>query len=194
MERHEQRGWWGRNWKWAVPSGCLMVVVLAFAGCAALIGGAFSMMRNTAAFEQAMDRVQSHPGAVAALGEPIEAGWAMTGDFKDNGATGEANYAIPVSGPKGAGTLFVEARKRNGTWEFQLLNLVPDDGSAMINLLGADEAPAADVMLPPADEAGGDAPAWDEAPADESGTDEADGADASDDGYRNNNSADSARL
>jgi len=124
----EQPGWWRRNWKWAAPSGCLLVLLLAFGGCMALVAGVFGMMKNTGAYVQAIERVQQNPDAVAALGEPITAGWMMSGSFNDNGDTGDAEYSVPVSGPRGSGTLVVRAIKRGGRWSFSELTLLPDGG------------------------------------------------------------------
>ena len=61
----DRRGWWTRNWKWAAPSGCLLVLLLAFGGCVAFVAGIFGMMKNTAAYTQAMDRLQSSRAAAA---------------------------------------------------------------------------------------------------------------------------------
>ena len=148
----DRRGWWSRHWKWAVPSGCLLVVLLAFGGCVALVVGAFATLKDTGAYSQAIGRVQHSPEAVALLGEPIEAGWMMQGEFADHGATGDADYSVPVSGPRGRGTLYVEARKSGGRWTFRVLTLVPDDG-AEIDLRtpeersgrNGDDAPASDT-------------------------------------------------
>src|SRR5688572_25230223 len=141
-------GWWSRNWKWAVPSGCLMVVLLAFGGCVGLVATVFGMMKNTGAYEQAMTRLQVSPAAIAVLGEPIRAGWMVSGNVSENGATGEANYSVPVSGPRGSGTLYVEARKSTGRWTFQVLTLVPDGGGEPVDLRTPDEA----ALPPPVDD------------------------------------------
>ena len=125
----DRRGWWTRNWKWAAPSGCLLVLLLAFGGCVAFVAGIFGMMKNTAAYTQAMDRLQSSPEAIAALGEQITAGWMISGNDHETGSTGEANYAIPVTGPRGGGTLYIEARKSAGRWTFRVLTLAPDTGA-----------------------------------------------------------------
>lgn len=135
----DQRGWWSRNWKWAAPSGCLLVLLLAFGGCVGMVATVFGMMKNTGAYEQAMARLQHSPEAIAVLGTPIRAGWMISGNVSETGATGEANYSVPVSGPRGSGTLYVEARKSAGRWSFRVLTLVPDDGGESIDLRSADE-------------------------------------------------------
>ena len=125
----DRRSWWTRHWKWAAPSGCLVIVLLLFGGCVALFSGVYGMVKNTGAYTQAIERVQSHPAAVAALGEPITTGWMLQGHVEDHGATGSADYSVPVSGPRGGGTLYIEARKSAERWTFRVLRLVPDDGA-----------------------------------------------------------------
>ena len=155
----DQPGWWKRNWKWAAPSGCLLVVLLAFGGCVALMTTAVGMMKNTGAYEQALERVKSNPDAIALLGEPIEASWMISGNVHEDGAVGEANYSVPVSGPRGAGTLYVEARKSTGRWTFEVLTLVPQGDGERIDLRTDAEAAAADPDPDPdSDDGDGEAP------------------------------------
>jgi hypothetical protein len=130
----DQPGWWKRNWKWAVPSGCLMVVILLFGGCVALMTAAVGAMKSSGAYEQAIDRLKEHPGAIAVLGEPITASWMISGNFHEGGGKGTADYSVPVSGPRGGGKLYVEARKSAGRWTFEVLTLVPDGDAEPIDL------------------------------------------------------------
>lgn len=138
MHDQPRRSWWGRNWKWAAPSGCLLLVVLAIGGCAAFFAFVVGSMKSTGAYAEAIERVQRNPDAIAALGEPITASWMIEGHFNDSGDTGDARYSLPVSGPNGSGTLRVQAVKRDGIWRFQQLELAPEGGGT-IELLTPDE-------------------------------------------------------
>ena len=124
----DRRSWWTRHWKWAAPSGCLVIVLLLFGGCVAQFSGVYGMVKDTGAYTQAIERVRSNPDAVAVLGTPVTTGWMLEGRVDDRGATGTADYSVPVSGPRGSGTLHIEARKSGGRWTFRELRLVPDDG------------------------------------------------------------------
>ncbi len=70
---------------------------------------------------------------IAALGTPIEDGLVPSGKTNVNGPTGEADIAIPISGPKGKGTIYAVGTKSAGKWEFSKL-AVQIDGGEMIDL------------------------------------------------------------
>jgi len=59
-----------------------------------------------------------HPVVIEALGAPIKEGFFVSGNTNVNGAAGEANLAIPISGPKGKGTIYVKATKALGRWSY----------------------------------------------------------------------------
>jgi hypothetical protein len=48
---------------------------------------------------------------IEAIGSPISQTGIVSGNTNVNGPNGEANLSIPLSGPKGKATLYVEARK-----------------------------------------------------------------------------------
>src|SRR6266540_6917924 len=110
--------WWKRNWKWFVPVGCFSIAVLfvVFVGSVVLI--VFSAVKSTDVYKDALARAKMHPAVIEALGSPITEGFLVSGNTNVNGAAGEANLSIPVSGPKGKGTIYVAARKSLGQWNY----------------------------------------------------------------------------
>ncbi|PYK13240.1 MAG: hypothetical protein DME65_02575 [Verrucomicrobia bacterium] len=110
--------WWKRNWKWFVPVGCLSTLVLfgAFIVSIALI--VFSAMKSTDVYKGALARAQAHPSVVESLGSPIKERFLVSGNTDVNGASGEANLSIPISGPNGKGTIYVAANKSLGQWNY----------------------------------------------------------------------------
>ena len=54
-----------------------------------------------------MARARANPEVVAALGEPIESGLLISGSINVEGSGGNVDVSIPISGPKGSGTLYV---------------------------------------------------------------------------------------
>lgn len=117
----EQRNWWGRNWKWFVPVGCLSILLLLAAFIALVMAFVFGMMKSSNPYSQALEVARSNPSVVAALGSPIEEGYFVSGKISENGPSGEAELAIPISGPRGAGTIYLEAHKSAGAWKFSTL-------------------------------------------------------------------------
>ena len=69
----------------------------------------------------ALARAQTNPAVIEVLGSPISQTGIVSGNSNVNGAVGEAYLSIPLRGPKGKATLYVEARKSADVWYFQTL-------------------------------------------------------------------------
>ena len=111
MNELPNTGWWARNWKWAVPMGCLGSLTFFAAFVAAIVFLVFGLMKSSDAYQEALAKAEASPAVQAALGQPIKEGLFTTGSINVNGSFGQAHLAIPISGPKGKGTIFVEAEK-----------------------------------------------------------------------------------
>ncbi len=118
-------GWWNRNWKWFLP-------VLIATGLALLAGFvlaiAFFVMRmisGSEPYQTALSRARGNAQVIAALGEPLEPGVFTMGNIATDGSGGgEANFAIPLHGPRGKATLHVEARRSADQWDYATLMVV----------------------------------------------------------------------
>ena len=151
MSRDDRTTWWSRNWKWFVPTGCATVVLVFALGIVALVGFVFGMIKHTGAYAEAVARAKADPAVIEALGTPIEEGFMVSGQISETGPSGTADMSIPLRGPRGAGTLYVEAKKSAGRWEYQRLVFEVGGTRRRIDLLGAAApAPLPDVE-PPAD-------------------------------------------
>src|SRR5262249_15565660 len=133
-------GWWSRNWKWFVPTGCFTLIVLAvvFVVCTVLF--VFGILKSTDVYKTAIERAKNDQRVTAALGTPIHDGVCVSGNTQYYGASGDANLAIPISGPKGKATLYAVATKSAGEWTFSKLR-VQVNGGEMIDLNENREAP-----------------------------------------------------
>jgi len=127
--------WWTRNWKWFVPLGCFTVALLflVFVGSIVLI--VFSAMKSTDVYKEALARTKADPAVTEALGSPIKDGFLVSGNTNVNGASGESNLAIPISGPKGKGTIYVSATKSLGRWIYSGLVVEVSGTHERIDLL-----------------------------------------------------------
>lgn len=115
-----RKNWFGRNWWWFLPTviGVPVALIVGF------IGGIFflvnTMMTSSQAYIDAMTVARQSNIVQTTLGTPIEDGWFTTGNINTSGlganSTGHASLAIPISGPKGKGTLYLDATKSAGQW------------------------------------------------------------------------------
>jgi Cytochrome oxidase complex assembly protein 1 len=131
MEQTEQRTWWGRNWKWILPLGCLVGVVFC-AGFAAIILGS---MRSSWACSEGVTLARHNEKVVEKLGEPIETGWLVSGSIKVAGPSGSADLAVPLHGPHNSGTLYVVAHEAAGQWRFDRAEVEVNGLEKRIDLL-----------------------------------------------------------
>lgn len=130
-----EKTWWDRNWKWFVPLGCLSGLTLLIGFVAAVLVFVFGLMKSSDAYRLAFAKAQQSRAAMATLGEPLKSGLFVSGNVHVNGPAGTANLAIPVSGPKGSGTLHLQATKSAGRWTFEQLFLDVTATGQRIDLL-----------------------------------------------------------
>jgi len=127
--------WWKRNWKWFVPLGCFSVALLFLAFVGSILVIVFSAMKSTDVYKEALGRAKADPAVIAALGSPIKDGFLLSGNTNVNGASGESNLAIPITGPKGKGTIYVSAKKSLGQWNYSGLVVEVGQTHERIDLL-----------------------------------------------------------
>jgi len=131
--------WWTRNWKWFVPTGCFTILILFAAFITLIVMIVFSAMKSSDVYKDALKRAKAEPAVIEALGSPIKDGMFVSGSTNVNGASGEANLAIPIYGPKGEGTLYVVAEKSVGAWNYSNLVVEVKKTKNRIDLLHEQE-------------------------------------------------------
>jgi hypothetical protein len=119
--------WFQRNWKWFVPIGCLSLLILFVLFVAGLCFAIFGLMKQSTPYQAALTRAQDNPELIASLGTPIKPGFLVEGSVQVQGHDGEAKLSFDVSGPKGAATVYVEAKETRGEWHYDVLEA--DDGT-----------------------------------------------------------------
>src|SRR5215831_6819370 len=127
--------WWKRNWKWFVPLGCFTVALLFVVFVGSILVIVFSAMKSTDVYKEALARAKADPAVIEALGLPIKDGFPVSGNTNVNSASGETNLAIPISGPKGKGTIYVSADKSLGQWNYSGLVVEVGQTHPRIDLL-----------------------------------------------------------
>jgi hypothetical protein len=144
MGPNAEMNWFDRNWKWFAPLACLWGLAVIVGFCALIVYFVFGLMKSSDVYKEALARAKANPAVVRALGVPIEEGLFVSGSIQVSGPSGNADLAIPLSGPRGKGKVFLEARKSAGRWSFSKLLVEVDETKERIDLLRPGEVP-----LPP---------------------------------------------
>ena len=130
---NRRKSWLGRYWIW------LLVAVLLCGGLFVL--GIFSLiigaMRGSDVAKEAVARAQSNALVAQRLGAPISEGWFVSGSINVSTGSGDADLTVPISGPKGKGTVYVKAMKTAGRWDYSLMQAAIDGSGDRIDLLAA---------------------------------------------------------
>ena len=135
MAHPVKANWWNRNWKWLVPVGCLSSLVLTAAFMALIMAFVFGLMKSSDAYKHALAKAKASPEVIDLLGTPIKEGYFPSGNINVSGSSGNADIAIPISGPKGSATIYLEAYKSSGEWAFSKLIVVQKISGKRIDLL-----------------------------------------------------------
>ena len=130
----QQKSWLARNWKWLLLAAFFGLIVFAVGVFALIMGG----IRSSDVAKEAVARAQSNPIVVQRLGAQIKEGWMMSGSINVSaGGSGDAELAVPISGPQGKATVYVTARKIAGTWNYsQMLAAIEGSGEKIDMLSG----------------------------------------------------------
>jgi hypothetical protein len=122
------------NWKLIIGLlvGFFALVIAAVCGLILLI---FSLMRGSDVATEALARARSNPTVVKRLGTPITEGWFVSGSLNVSTGSGDADLTVPISGPKGNGTIYLTAHKTAGTWTYSVLQVAIAGSGEKIDLL-----------------------------------------------------------
>jgi Cytochrome oxidase complex assembly protein 1 len=130
-----RRSWWGRNWKWLVPTGCLTLIGLGIIGVLAIVFTVFGLIKSSDPYKAAVARAKTDIRVQYALGMPIREGWYVSGETHVTGGSGKSDLTIPISGPKTRATIYAAATKSAGEWQFTELVVKVEHPPGTINLL-----------------------------------------------------------
>ncbi|HXU32753.1 MAG TPA: cytochrome c oxidase assembly factor Coa1 family protein [Thermoanaerobaculia bacterium] len=136
----ENKNWWGRNWKWFVPTGCMTLILLVGGCVGSIFMVATTAMKSSDVYKDALVKASADPAVVEALGTPLTTGFFTSGSINTSGPSGDAAFSIPLSGPKGKGTIQLEAKKSGGEWTYSTLVVEVKNPPQRIDLLAKPEA------------------------------------------------------
>ena len=131
-----RESWWKRNWKWAVPvGGCLTLIVMFLLFIGSIVYGVSSAFKESTPYKEAKSKAEQHPVVLEYIGKPIATNGIMTGEISVSNDNGKANITMPVKGPKGVGHIAVVGTKTNGVWSYSSMTVTIKDPEQTIDLL-----------------------------------------------------------
>ena len=134
--------WIKRHLAWVIALGVgggLLISALL------IVIAIFGWIKSSDAYQLAFARAAADSRVLAALGTPVESGILVSGNIAINGPSGSANLSIPVSGPKGKGTIYLRAQKSLGEWSLQALVFENEATHERSDLLSSGTAPASQM-------------------------------------------------
>lgn len=138
VKLHDRGRRWYEDWRWGL-AGCFGFMVLGVAAVGLVFLALMASFRSSDVYQEALSRARASSLVAESVGKPVEPGFFVMGninvEYKAGGhSTGEADLRIPISGPKGSGTIVSEATKVGGEWQFSRL-VVEVAGRGAIDLL-----------------------------------------------------------
>src|ERR1041385_1085037 len=130
-----RKSWFGRNWKWFIPTIILGPLFLLALFIGVIFSAVFGMMKSSEPYQHAVVMASQSAQVRAQLGSPVTPGWYATGNINVSGDSGDADIAIPLTGTLRHGTVYVTAKKSEGIWSYQRLEIEIDGAPDRINLL-----------------------------------------------------------
>lgn len=124
-------GWFGRNWKWAVPLFAIAFPLLACIGTSVVVGLVVQPQLDAFA-EVVQKRVEADPTIAANLGGAPHLTQKVAVGMKSSFISFEdavISFSVPVVGPNGRGVVAGNGRKGDNGVEISQISLhLPDRG------------------------------------------------------------------
>jgi hypothetical protein len=134
-----RRGWWGRNWKWVIPAGCLTAVGLCAGGVFLIMSIVLGTIKSTDVYQEAVARAQASPAVAQGLGNPVKPGFFVQGQVNFRDSSGDANLHIPIKGTTGgSGSITLIADRSDGKWTYRTLEVHIEGRDLPVNLLAGE--------------------------------------------------------
>lgn len=114
----------------------------AIIGIAALVVALLTFIehetKSSDVYRISITRAEQSRDIATIVGLPIKPGWLVTGEITEStDGTGRARLGIPLDGPRGGGTLHVQAQRRAGNWRLYVLQFVSADKTSEVDLLSS---------------------------------------------------------
>ncbi|WP_372366297.1 cytochrome c oxidase assembly factor Coa1 family protein [Candidatus Uabimicrobium sp. HlEnr_7] len=78
-------------------------------------------MKSSIPYKKAVEFIRQDKKIIEHLGKPINEGIFLSGVLEDKKSSGDAKFAIPISGPKGSGTVHAVILKKDNIWTISVM-------------------------------------------------------------------------
>ena len=126
-----QKTWLGRNWIWVL----ILAAILIVGAVCGMVFTLFTALSHSEVVRGTFQRAESNPVLIERLGTPMKEGWLVSGSINVTPTSGDADLAVPISGPKGTATVYVTAHKSLGIWKYTAMQAAVAGHSQRIDLL-----------------------------------------------------------
>ncbi len=115
--------------------GVTALIVVGLSCVLGILLFVFGLLRDHTTTQQAVRLAEADARVTAVTGTPLTTGRFVTGQVSTNNGVGSANLSVPVSGPKGSGTIsLAAAQDGQGNWVYSKLVFTPAAGGAVVDL------------------------------------------------------------
>ncbi len=133
---NHKKNWFGRNWKWAIPSaGCLTLIVITAIFASTMVMKLTGLYKDSVPYNEGIETLKNNELVIELLGEPIEIISGIEGKIHYSNDDGNVDLKIPVKGPKGEAVLLIIAEKNKGKWSYHTMKVTISESMEKINLL-----------------------------------------------------------
>ena len=131
MTQAELMAWEQKSRRW-VFLGLIGLVTGIFGFGLLTLDVSYRMLKKATVMTEALARISADARVQQALGTPLRAGWAVTGELEDLLDRGSARIEFSLRGPKGQAAVKLRAEKSpTGTWRYLLLEVQPSGSESI---------------------------------------------------------------
>jgi hypothetical protein len=124
-----EKSWWGKNWKWFLPTLTLifsllfwLILSLSIDGNVTDIAQAYS---DNSLYEKAIEKAKTNQRILEVIGEiePIDKLAILEGNAIYSNNNNSVELSVRVKGSKGKGKMDISAEKNGAEWKYKKISI-----------------------------------------------------------------------
>lgn len=127
--------WWKRNWKWALPTGgCLTILVIAIV---VVVSGLYSFaegIKSDVGYDPVVEAVSKNQDVIEIIGEPITSKGLESFNIKINNGVRTNNITISIEGPNGDGVIHLMTLGKDKDLTYQKIEVSIEGSDQIIEI------------------------------------------------------------